>query len=196
MVRGSRYGQNIVIVFTGGGFEPGDIGGFIVNAIKSDKSLTKNDHAYELLLKKVKDAATPPSPKPLNELPKTAKGINGMEYILGDNTINVLDDNSTDFKRISLFFPNKKEGLLRVVGKNSTLEIPFGLDGIYRISPTGYLGLPRASKGVWQTENKFVLYSYQVSRMDLDEIILTFESNRVVIENDETTVKGEYEKIW
>jgi len=176
--------KNIVVVFTGGGFDPGEIGEFIVNAVRSDKSLNKNDRAYVILRKKVKDAVAAPSPKPSTELPKITKSISGKEYICDINTL--------DFKRISLFFPNENEGLIKIALKDSTLEIPFGLDDIYRISPTGDFGLPRASKGFWQTENKLVLYLYQVSRMDLDEILLTFEGNRLDLEIDGTTVRGEY----
>ena len=178
--------NNIVVVFSGGGFEPAEVGEYIVKAVKSDKSLPENEQAYKLLQEKLKNAAAPPSPNPLKKLPEITRGINGKEYICEDNTI--------DLKRISLFFPNEKEGLIKIIRENSTLDIPFGLDDIYRISPTGDLGLPRVSKGVWETENKLLLDLYQVSRMDLDEMILTFESDKVVIEIDGITVKGEYKK--
>jgi hypothetical protein len=176
--------RNMVVIFTGGGFEPMDIGGFIVNAVRSDNPLPENKRAHTSLLKKVKNAASPPEPKPLNKLPEIIAEIDGKEYLLDSNTFG--------FHKISLFFPNQKKGILKVYKEDSVLEIPFGLDDIYRISPTGEFGLPRASKGVWQNENTLVLHLYQVSRMDLDELKLAFQSNRLALEIDGTTVRGEY----
>ena len=178
--------KNIVVVFSGGGFEPAEIGEYIVKAVKSDKSLPENEQAYKLLQEKLKNASASPSPKPLKKLPEITRSINGKEYICDDNTM--------DFKRISLFFPNEKEGLIKIIKENLTVEIPFGLDDVYRISPTGDLGLLRASKGVWETENKLLLDLYQVSRMDPDDIILTFESDKVVIDFDGVRIKGKYKK--
>jgi hypothetical protein len=177
--------KNIVVVFTGGGFEPGDIGEFIVEAVRSDQAITENNRGLEALLKRVKDAASPPSPRPLNELPGIVQQVNDKEYIC--------DDNAIGFKRISLSFRNKEEGLIRIIRDKSTLEIPFGLDDVYRISPTGDFGLPRASKGVWRAGNELVLYLYQTSRMDLDEMTLTFENDSVIIEIDGTAIKGRHE---
>ena len=176
--------KNIVVVFTGGGFNPGEIGGFIVNAVRSDKPLLENNPAYASLMKKVKTAESPPEPKPLNKLPGIVAEIDGKEYLLGDNTFGI--------RRISLFFPNKMEGILKLYMADSVLDIPFGLDDIYRISPTGEHNLPRASKGVWQNENTLVLYLYQVSRMDLDKLIFTFEGNKMVFEFDGIKVLGEH----
>jgi len=180
--------KNMVIVFTGDGFEPGDIGPFIVSSVKSDTPLPPNDPAYEHLLQKVAEAKIPPLPQPLQTLPDMVRRIDGKEY--------VCEDNDRGFKRLSLFFPNKNEALMKIVLQSTTLEIPLGLDGVYRMSPTGELGLPRASRGIWQTENKLVLSLYQVSRMDLDEMALTFESNKVLIEIDDITIKGAYTLLY
>ena len=75
--------KNIVVVFTGGGFNPGEIGGFIVNAVRSDKPLLENNPAYASLMKKVKTAESPPEPKPLNKLPGIVAEIDGIK-VLGE----------------------------------------------------------------------------------------------------------------
>jgi CubicO group peptidase (beta-lactamase class C family) len=178
--------KNMVVVFTGGGFEPGDIGGFVVNAVKSSEPLPQNDHAYADLCQKVEAAAASPPPQPLTGLPEIAQKISGKEYICEDNQIG--------FRQITLFFPDADYGIIRIVRNDATLEIPFGMDGIYRVSRTGDFGLPRASKGFWQAENRLVLTLYQVSRMDHDEIDLTFDDNRVLIRMDETKLKAVYQK--
>lgn len=176
--------KNIVVVFTGGGFEPGDIGGFIVDSVRSDKPLSENTWAYATLMKKVKTAASPPEPKPLDALPEIIADIEGKEYLL--------DHNPFGFESIVLFFPNKNTGNLKIYGENSMLEIPFGLDDTYRLSPTGELGLPRASKGKWLNQNTLVLYLYQVARMDTDELTLSFEGKKLALDIDGTLLEGKH----
>jgi len=49
------------VVFTGGGFEPGDIGSFIGRAIKSDRPLPEDTAGAARLAAAVHDASRPPS---------------------------------------------------------------------------------------------------------------------------------------
>src|SRR5438876_9523614 len=54
--------RDLVLVFTGGGFEPGDLAKFILKALKSDEPLPTNPLATARLGEKVADAARRPSP--------------------------------------------------------------------------------------------------------------------------------------
>src|SRR5436190_3305889 len=83
--------KELVLVYTGGGFEPGDLAPFILkslNAIKSGKSgksdqpLPANPEANARLRDKLAAAIRPPVPQPVLELPAMAARMSGKTYTL------------------------------------------------------------------------------------------------------------------
>ena len=122
--------KRFVIVFTGGGFEPGDVGSYFGSAYKSDDPLPENSDAYRLLQEKIKAAAKPHRPEPVASLPEIAKGISGKIF--------VLDANSYDLRSISLTFQKKGEAVVSIEHEDGRREVrPVGLDNVYRISSEG-----------------------------------------------------------
>ena len=178
--------KNIVVVFTGGGFEPGVIGEFIAKSVKSDSALPENDNAFSSLIKKVKDAQASPDPIPAEDLPRIAYKINGKEYWFANNAL--------DFRKVKLIFVNANEGFFKITREDTTLEIPFGLDNVYRMSQTGELGLLIASRGIWRSDTTLYLDLYHIARMRHDEIGLRFVENRVGIDMEDIHIEGEYRR--
>ena len=82
--------KNSVIVFTGSGFEPGDVGEFIIASIQSDESLPENPDGYALLQKRIKEAGESPVPKPVPDLPPAAGKISGRTYIFESNDLGLI----------------------------------------------------------------------------------------------------------
>src|SRR5437899_11530465 len=79
--------KELVLVFTGGGFEPGDLATFILRALKSDEPLPPNIAAATKLKAKIHSAARPPPPQPAPRLPALAAGISRKAYKLSPNTL-------------------------------------------------------------------------------------------------------------
>src|SRR4029450_4808117 len=77
--------KDLVLVFTGGGFEPGDLARFILKALKSDEALPTNPLATARLVEKVAAAAHRPPSGPIEEPPALARHISGKNYTLSSN---------------------------------------------------------------------------------------------------------------
>ena len=75
--------KNIIVVFTGGEFEPGDIGKFIGESIKSDQRLPENPAGDTRLTAAVGAAARPPA------APTTSMSnvISGRNYAVEANPV-------------------------------------------------------------------------------------------------------------
>jgi CubicO group peptidase (beta-lactamase class C family) len=89
--------KDLVLVFTGGGFEPGDLAKFILQALKSDEPLPPNPLATARLREAIAAAARRPAPGKIEELPAMARRISGKNYALSSNTL--------DVSALSLRFP-------------------------------------------------------------------------------------------
>ncbi len=175
-------GRNMVIVFTGGYFEPGEPGRIIVDAVKSDSALPENPRFHDLLRKRIEEAGHPPAPERAQALPAIAGRINGKDFLFTDNPFG--------FRTVRFDFSGRDQGGLKIVKTNSVLEIPFGLDGVYRRSMTGDFNLPRLARAAWQGENRLVLDLYQVCRMNSEEFSVKFDDDKVTIEREHMRAVG------
>jgi len=133
--------QDAVIVMTGGGYDGSKITPLLFQSITSDKPLPKNPEAYKQLQSKSKDAAQVPKPGPA--------GIVGISFF---NREYKLEPNSIRLEKIML-----RNGEVKLTLLGSELTVPVGLDGVYRTSPAGLLGIPLGAIGAWSTEKDFML---------------------------------------
>ncbi|WMJ71336.1 serine hydrolase [Stenotrophomonas sp. 24(2023)] len=168
--------KNIVVVFTGGEFEPGDVGAFILRALKSDQPLPENPSATARLAAAVADAATPPHP--VSFLPPRARTISGRRYTLADNPLGlksfVLTFSGTDVAQLQLTLANRHDPAR-----------PIGLDGVPRVSPGGNFGLPVAVGGRWESDSTFLIDYNEVGNINAYRFQLTFTGNDVDVELSE-----------
>lgn len=150
--------QQVVLVMTGtADFEPGDIGSLLLPAIQTDKPLSINQQAYNLLMQKVAEAQCPPPKSRVTPLPKCAQEISGKTIFLETNPYGI--------KTILLTFDENREiGTIRysyyepLNRQKGTLESPFSLDGVYRMSNTSLVhNLQVGARGQWTSDNDFEL---------------------------------------
>jgi CubicO group peptidase (beta-lactamase class C family) len=169
--------KNLVVVFTGGGFEPGDIGKFIGDSLKSDHGLPANPAAAARLATVVRAAADPPpavAPMPMPDL------ISGKKYVVESNPLKL--------KSFSLVAAGKNEAAAEFEFADGRVEHrPIGLDGIPRLSAGGRYGLPVALQGRWETSSAFIFDYDEVSNINCYHFRLTFDQNDVSIEVKEKT---------
>jgi CubicO group peptidase (beta-lactamase class C family) len=168
--------ENRVVVFTGGEFEPGDIGKFIGESIKSNQPLPENPAGLSRLAAAVSAAARPPE-APANPISKV---ISGRKY--------VVEANPRGLKSFSLTFSGSREAVVRLESTDGRVEQrPMGLDGVPRLSPGGRFGLPVALQGRWESNTSFVFDYDEVANINSYRYRLTFIHDDVNIELSEKT---------
>jgi len=168
--------DNRVVVFTGGEFEPGDIGKFIGESIKSLGPLPENPAGDARLAVAVSAAARPPevSATPL------FKDISGRKYMV--------EANPRGLKSFSLTFSGPSEAVVHLELTDGRVEErPLGLDGAPRLSPGGRFGLPVALQGRWENNRTFVFDYDEVANINSYRYRLTFVHDDVSIEVSEKT---------
>ncbi len=170
--------KNLVVVFTGWEFEPGDIGKFIGRAVKSDKPLPEDPEGAARLATAMREATRPPVAGPVPPAPPLAKLISGRTY--------VLDANPLDLRSFALGFRGDAEAQLQLeVGGRRDGPWPVGLDGVPRVSSNGRFGLPVALEGVWESDSVFALDYNEVGNINRYRFRMTFVSNGVTVEFSE-----------
>jgi CubicO group peptidase (beta-lactamase class C family) len=171
---------NLIVVFTGGEFEPGDIGSFIGQSIKSDRPLQENPAGATRLAKAVNDARQPPVAQDAAPEPPITKTVSGKTY--------QLERNPVDLKSLSLIFSKSNEAVLRLEFADGRIEQrPIGLDGVPRISSDGRFGLPVALKGAWETNDTFVFDYNEVANINSYAFRMTFSGIYVNVQVTEKT---------
>jgi CubicO group peptidase (beta-lactamase class C family) len=164
--------KELVLVYTGGGFEPGDLAPFILRSLKSvspdqpgDQPLPANPAANARLRDKLAAAARSPAPRPVPNLSAMAAGISGKTYTLTRNEL--------DLSKLTLDF-DQAAGAVRFMRLGRELRCPVGLDGVERFSSDTLVELPFACKGRWLSAATFLLELDRVAGISLYRFELTF----------------------
>jgi hypothetical protein len=164
---------DMVVVFTGGGFEPADVGAFLVKALRSDRPLPEDPAGYAALQEKIAEAARPPAPRQVPPLPPIAAAISGREYFLETNVLGLRSIGFTfdggDAARLDLGYADRRE----------TRSI--GLDGVYRITRENPDAQPDAVKGAWLSESEFGLTYNEFTESKCTTARAAFKGNGVVL---------------
>jgi len=74
--------KDLVLVFTGGEFEPGDLANFILQAIRSDDNLPFNPDSVAKLERRLTQATKPPTAQKPPKLPRAASRISDKLFTL------------------------------------------------------------------------------------------------------------------
>ena len=161
--------KEMVMVFTGGGFEPGDVAKFILKALKSDRALSPNPNAFGRLKARLVEATQAPAPQKVSELPALAKQISGKTFRLSANSLGL--------STIALEFNNSPEARATVTWNGQVMSFPIGLDGVNRFSNNPLVDLPQAAEGQWLNANTFLLKLDLVGAINNYEVRHTFAAD-------------------
>ena len=159
--------KDLVVVFTGGGFEPGDLAPFILKALRSDESLPPNLEAFARLQERIVAATKPPSPRPVAKIPRMAARISGRKFRLSANSLNL--------ETLTLEFDKSAEAHADLLWDGHSVSFPMGLDGVERFCTNPLVNLPQAARGEWLDENSFLIRLDLVGGINFYRIALTFE---------------------
>jgi hypothetical protein len=163
----------MVIVFTGGGFEPGDLAGFILKALKSDQALPENPAALRRLELTLLDAKKPPIARTIAKSPPIASQISGKTYVLTQNEL--------DLENLTLDFARGPEAAVRFERLGQKLACAIGLDGVERFSKDKLVELPFACKGEWISERVFNLELDRVAGISAYQFRIEFAEDAKMI---------------
>lgn len=142
--------KDSVLVFTGSGFEPGDLAKFILKALQSDEALPVNREASARLQKRIVDAVRAPSPQPGGKLPAIASRVSGKTFKLSANSLGVSE--------LTLNFTDSTEAQAEVLWNGKRVPFRVGLDAVERFSINPLVGLPQAAKAHW-LDDETLLFS-------------------------------------
>src|SRR5436190_1913856 len=161
--------KDLVLVFTGGEFEPGDLARFILKALKSEEPLPANPDDSAQLQQRIADAATPSPPKPIVESSSIAKRISGRTFNLSTNTLGI--------RALTLDFRSSVEANAEILWNQERVNCPLGLDGVERFSTNPLVNLPQAAKGRWLGADTFLLELNLVGAINFYRFKLSFAEN-------------------
>ena len=166
--------KNIIVVFTGGGFQPGEIGQLLVGAVKSDQPLPDNPSGVARLKELVSAAAQPTETKTAAPLPEMARNISGKPFLFETNPLGL--------KSISLTFSSPEDASVQLMFNNRPTETRrIGLDGVPHISQGGRFGLPVGLKGYWKNKNTFILDYDEIANINFYQLQLNFSPKQVKV---------------
>ena len=160
--------NDLVVIFTGGGFEPGNLATFILRALKSDKPLAANLAATGRLKEKLAAATRPPTPRKIAKSPALATLISGKSYTLSSNSL--------DLSALSLQLA-ESQATVRLTRLGALLTSSIGLDGVARFSATTLVDLPFATSGRWLTPDTFLLQIDRVGGINRYDFDLKFSAD-------------------
>jgi CubicO group peptidase (beta-lactamase class C family) len=163
--------KDLVLVYTGGGFQTDELAPFILKSLKSDKPdqpLPGNPDSTARLREKLAVALQGPAAQPVPVLPAMAARISGKSYSLTANGL--------DLATLTLRFNKSAEAGVRFTRLGRELRCPVGLDGVERFSTDTLEALPFATKGRWLDTNTFLLELDRVAGISLYRFNLVFEN--------------------
>jgi CubicO group peptidase (beta-lactamase class C family) len=158
--------NDIVIVFTGGGFNTSDLVPFIAKAIKSENAIAANPIALRQLKNNIRTSLTAPQSLPVAELPDVAFAISGNKY--------QLQPNSLDLNNIQFVFNKTNKATMTMIWAGEKVICDIGLDGKERFTHNPLVKLPQACKGGWSDDTTFSIKLDLVGGINLYNIDCMF----------------------
>ena len=181
-----RGGQSLIvwpeldtIVVSMGGGNTGAIAQWVRQAVKSDSVLPGAPDAVQHLQARTAAVALPPAPQAVAALPQLARSISGV--------VRHFPVNPSRLDSLSLTFANANEARLTVQYYGEPYSFPVGLDGVYRLAPSGPMGLPAGAWGKWISDREFLLdlnFAANINHYTLD---MVFEGDRIEVTADEAS---------
>jgi hypothetical protein len=140
-------GEDLIVVFNGGGVNTDEIAPFLFKAIRSAKAVPEDQAARQRLLLAITRSRQMPVPRIHEPLPLGASEISGRRF--------ALEVNPLELRSIALAFKNRANGPATTLLGGQERKVPIGLDGRCRFSPDGPEGVPIAGRGRWLAGGAF-----------------------------------------
>jgi hypothetical protein len=166
-------------VYTGGGFEPGDIAPFILKSLNAISTNKPGDQPLPANPPPTPDCAT--NSPPSLARPRRSLCLNFLRwprYLRQDLHAH---RQRTDLASLTLQFNKSSEATVRFTRLGQELRCPVGLDGVERFSTDKLVELPFACKGRWLDADTFLLELDRVAGISLYRFKLTFSEEGTML---------------
>jgi CubicO group peptidase (beta-lactamase class C family) len=181
-----RGGQSLIvwpdldmIVVSMAGGNTGQIAQWVRQAVKSDSALPADPDALERLQSNIAAVARPPAPEPTAALPALAQSVSGAVY--------EFPVNPSRLDSLSVTFKNQSEASVTVKYYGKPFTFPVGLDGVYRLSRTGPMGLAGGARGKWSSDREFLLDLNFVANINHYALQILFDGDHIQVTADEAS---------
>lgn len=170
--------EDLVLVMFGTGFDPGDIGGFVVKSMEneSQKESTKEDMAFlNAQLSQIKQEN---ETEASGSLPEIAKAISGKRF--------EFEPNELGFIHFSILLGDLENGFFELAireksaSEHDVRKVPFGLQGRYIRSNQTRFKTPMAAKGRWLDDSTLTIDYNEFSNAHKYEIVIEFTNEQAV----------------
>jgi CubicO group peptidase (beta-lactamase class C family) len=173
--------KNIVVVMTGGGFEPGEVGTLLLRALRSDSALPSDRAGEDRLQAALRRVSAPPEVRPVSRSP-IAQQVSGKRYAMAENRLSL--------SSVSIEFSDSATAVLRLrLADGTALDQTLGLDGVYRLSPGQYRGTS-AGRGEWLPDGRFRAELNTLTRVNRYIFDMEFRGDSIRISASEPTELG------
>jgi CubicO group peptidase (beta-lactamase class C family) len=173
--------KNIVVVMTGSGFEPGDVGTLLLRALRSDSALPSDRAGQARLQAALRLVSAPPPVRAVSRSP-IAQQVSGKRYAIAENRLSLLS--------LSIEFSDSATALLHLrLTDGTALDQTLGLDGLYRLSPGQYRG-SSAGRGEWLADGRFRAELNTLTRVNRYIFDMEFRGDSIRISASEPTELG------
>jgi CubicO group peptidase (beta-lactamase class C family) len=173
--------SDLVVVMTGGGFEPGDIGSFIAGAIRSGSALPEDPSGKARLEEALRRVASPPAQRMASASPMASE-VSGTVYNLQNNSLGI--------EWFSLEFAETAEAMLRLgLASGTEFVQPLGLDGAYRLT-SDMDGAFTAGRAEWMADQRLRIDLNTLTLINRYLLDIGFSDAAAVVVISEGTVLG------
>jgi hypothetical protein len=170
---------NIVVVMTGGGFEPAVLGGKLGEAFSGQNKIASDSTGYHQLSERIKK---------LNRMPSQGASLdsfvlfNGNKYLFSENELNI--------EALKLTHINSDLSLKIWLTDGSTIEHPLRKDGILSVKIANHMG--QAGRIVASTHDKVEIEFDTLSLINRYILSLNVTDRQAVLEVTDLTNQAVY----
>jgi len=186
--------KQIVIVMYGTGFEPSQVGEYIVNALKSDGKIKTNEKNFQLLNKELAKAQKPAKEDNTTYASSLANEICSKTYIFSNNDIG--------FTHFKLCAQNSDTAYILLglnIEKSNEIgdrKVPLGLKGTYKISNSTRFKTPMAAKAKWVDDETIIIDYNEFSNAHNYKMTVNFNGNNATFEIKDEADNGNGTKLF
>jgi CubicO group peptidase (beta-lactamase class C family) len=188
--RGGQYIKvdpafNAVVVVTGDGLEYDEISPLLVAAVVDRRgALPARPEAVARLDAAIRALRQAPAPGPVGALPPIARAVSGRTYACAPNSSRV--------EGLAISFDGSSEAVLciRYFGEKEEYCWPVGLDGIFRLSPSGG-GMTHGLRGRWTGQDTFALEIDEIGNIGRDLYRLRFAGDTLTVDSPDLGMRFE-----
>lgn len=173
--------KDIVVVTTGGGFEPFDVGQFILKAMRSDAPLPSDPANQMRLAEALRQIAAAPARRAAAK-PTASKPLSGRAYNLEKNAFGI--------RTLAVEFADPDASSLHLTLENGAkLVQPLGMDGQYRLTTVNG-GAVSAGRAEWFEDGRLRIEFNRLSLINRFVIDIEFGDQDLELVVSEPTEYG------